>query len=399
MHVLNMNPLTSRRPMGRLGGRATAALLAVGVVGLSSAPAVLAANTLTITSSYPGVVVAPGSRVSFNINITTSPAARVNLSVNGVPSGWTATLEGGGYVVNEVQTDGKTAVAVRLDVSVPAGASGTSTITVTGTGLGQTVNLPLDVTAQAQAGGDVQLTTDVPSVQGSSSSSFDFTVTIHNNTPGDLTFAVAATGPTGWTVDAKLTSSTQAASTVVAAGSTAGVSVSASPPSGVAAGSYPINMVATAADKQYTQKLTVNITGSYQLAMSTPDQVLSNHGTTGTATKQQLVITNNGTAPVTNVKITDSAPTNWTVSFDKSTIDSIPAGQSATVTATITPSNDAITGDYQITFSASDDQSTTATTDIRFTVETSILGAIVGIILIALVFVGLGWVFRRYGRR
>lgn len=393
-----MRALKTNRMPGRLAGRLAAVVAALAIVGVS-APGALAANTLTLTSSYPGVVVAPGSHISFEINVQTTPAARVDLKLSGVPDGWTATMQGGGFVVNAVQTNGKDPVLVRLDIGIPDSASGTTHLIVTGSALGQTQTLGLDVTVQSQAGGDVQLTTDVPSVQGSASATFTFNVSIHNNTPGDLTFSVNATGPSGWTVDAKLTSSTQAASAVVAAGAVSGVSVTANPPDGVAAGSYPIQLVATAAGKDYTQQLTVNVTGSYSLSMTTPDQVLSNHGNAGSATTQQIVISNDGTAPVTNVKVSATPPTNWTITFDKQTIDSIAAGQTATVTATVTPSSDAITGDYNISFAASDDQSTSASLAIRFTVETSIIGAVVGIALIVLVFVGLWWVFRRYGRR
>jgi uncharacterized membrane protein len=387
------------RAVGRFTGRLAIPLLALALAGLS-APAAFAADTLSLTTQYPAIVVAPGSHFSFDISVKSSPAARVGLKVSGVPTGWTATLQGGGFVIDAVQTNGKDAVSVRLDVTVPTSASGTTHLSVTGTALGQTETLPLDVTVQSSAGGDVSLTTDVPSVQGAASSTFTFNLTIHNETAGDLTFSVNATGPTGWTVDAKLTSSSQAASAIVTAGNTSGVSVTANPPDGVAAGSYPIEVVATAGDKQIKQELTVNITGSYTLAMSTPDQVLSNHGTTGAAAQQQIVVTNNGTAEVTNVKLTATAPTNWKVDFgDKATIPSIPAGQSVTVTANVTPSNDAITGDYQITFRATSDQSSTASVDIRFTVETSLLWGALGIILIVAVFVGLWWVFRRYGRR
>jgi uncharacterized membrane protein len=384
--------------LSRAAGRFAVALLALAFVGLS-APGALAADSLTLTSSYPGVVVAPGSHISFNIDVKSSPAARVDLNLSGVPSGWTATMQGGGFVVNAVQTNGKDAVTVRLDLGIPSSASGTSHVTVIGQAFGQTVSLGLDVTVQSQAGGDVQLTTDVPSVQGSSSTNFTFNVAIHNNTPSDLTFTVAATGPTGWTVDAKLSSSAQAASAVVTAGAVGSVTVSATPPDGVAAGSYPIQLVATSGGKEYTQDLTINVTGSYTLTMSTPDQVLSTHGAAGTATQQQIVVTNGGTAPVTNVKVNATQPTNWKIDFDKATIASIAPGQTATVTATITPSSDAITGDYNLSFSATSDQSTTANLSIRFTVETSIVGALVGIALIVLVFVGLWWVFRRYGRR
>jgi len=68
------------------------------------------------------------------------------------------------------------------------------------------------------------------------------------------------------------------------------------------------------------------------------------------------------------------------------------------VTARITPSGDAIAGDYAITFNAKADQAS-ASQDIRFTVQTSLVWAIIGAALIVGVAAGLWWVFQRYGRR
>jgi uncharacterized membrane protein len=362
------------------------------------APAVSAADALSLTTPYPAVVVTPGSKVGFDLAVKTNAAARVDLKVSGVPTGWTATLQGGGFVVDAVHTDGKAATSVRLEVDVPATASGTSHLVVEATGNGQVVDLGLDIRVSAE-GGDVSLTTDVTKLHDTSTATFTFNLTIHNDTPQDQTFVVTATGPTAWTVSTRLTGQSQVASAVVRAGTTAAVSVSAQAPDGTAAGDYPIDVVATAGDKQLTQQLTVEITGSYTISMATPDQVLSSSGTAGAVTTQQLTITNNGSAPVTNVKLTATAPTNWKVTFDKDTIDTIPAGEPVTVTASITPSADAIAGDYQITFRASSAENTRSSLDIRFTVQTSLLWAIVGIILIGAVFGGLWWVFRRYGRR
>ena len=64
----------------------------------------------------------------------------------------------------------------------------------------------------------------------------------------------------------------------------------------------------------------------------------------------------------------------------------------------MTPSNQAIAGDYVATFTATASQ-TTASQDIRYTIDTSLTWAIVGIGLIVLAFLGLGWVFQRFGRR
>jgi len=76
----------------------------------------------------------------------------------------------------------------------------------------------------------------------------------------------------------------------------------------------------------------------------------------------------------------------------------VPAKQSVNVVAHLTPSGEAIAGDYVTTFTATAPVAT-ATTDIRITIETSLLWGIVGIGLIAIVLVGLLWTFRRFGRR
>ncbi|HEY2917129.1 MAG TPA: NEW3 domain-containing protein [Candidatus Limnocylindrales bacterium] len=378
--------------------RRLAALGAAGIIAATLAPAALAADGLTITTPYPAVAVSPGSKVSFDLSIKTTTAARVAVSLSGAPSGWTATLQGGGFIVNAVQTDGKTAASATVDVSVPDDAAGKVTLVVTGTAGSETVTLPLELTIQASTG-DVTMDADIPSQKGASNATFTFNLTLANNTPQDITFGVAATGPDGWTVTAQIAGTAQAATAVVKAGSTSAVSVTVNPPDAVTAGQYPIAVTASGGSKQIETDLQVEITGSYSMSMSTPNQVLSNHGSAGHSTTQQLTLTNGGTAPITNVTLTATPPTNWKVTFDQPTIASIAANQTVTVNATIIPTTDAIAGDYDLTFNASADQGSTATTDIRFTVETSLEWAIVGAALIVLVFAGLWWVFRRYGRR
>ena len=82
----------------------------------------------------------------------------------------------------------------------------------------------------------------------------------------------------------------------------------------------------------------------------------------------------------------------------RSTIDSIDPAGTATVTATILPSGDAVAGDYVVTVTTANDQ-TTGNAQIRFTVETSPIWAIVGIVVIVAILGGLFYVFRTYGRR
>src|SRR6185436_19074043 len=107
-----------------------------------------------------------------------------------------------------------------------------------------------------------------------------------------------------------------------------------------------------------------------------------------------------GTAPITGVTLTASPPTNWEVTIDPTTVDAIAPTETATLTATITPSGEAVAGDYVVSFTANAaEASATDTAQIRFTVETSPLWAIIGLGIIVLILAGLFYVFRTYGRR
>ncbi|MEO8639584.1 MAG: NEW3 domain-containing protein [Chloroflexota bacterium] len=384
------------------GRRRGAPLAAIGLLLSSTfalAPAALAAG-LTLSTPYPSVVVGPGTTVGFDIAVAGNANEQVSLTVSGVPADWTATLRGGGYVVNGIQTDANGSATVRLELKIPGtAADGSSKVTVSASAGAASATLPLTVQLSAAAAGDVTLTSDYPSLQGVSGTSFTFNFNLHNDSAEDLTFAVTAVGPEGWEVNATLTGQAQAASAVLKASGSAGVSVSVKPPTDVAPGTYDVNVRATVGDRTIDAKPTVVITGTNALTLSTPDQRLSNSGAAGSSITQQLVVHNDGTQPLENVVLSATAPTDWTVTFGPSeTIASIAANQDATITATLVPSNDAIAGDYVVSYKATA-ANATGSVEIRMTIETSPLFGFVGLALIALVLFGLWWVFQRYGRR
>jgi len=371
----------------------------VAISALAFAPASVAAS-LSLSTPYPSVVVAPGSKVSFDITVQAAAAQQVAVATSAVPAGWTATLRGGGYVVAGVETDAAGKASIRLDLTIPtAAADATSKLSVTASSGGARAALPITVQVTSAAAGDLTLSSDFPSLRGPTTTKFTFNLTLANDTAEDLTYAVTAVGPDGWTVDATLTGQSQAASAVVKAGSSAAISVSAQPSSQASAGSYPIDVRATAGERTIDAKLTVEITGSNAMTLTTPDQRLSNSGSAGSAITQQIVLRNDGTSELQGMKLSATTPTDWKVTFAPSdTVASIAAGQSATVTATITPSSDAIAGDYVVTFNANG-TAANGSVDIRVTIETSPLWGFFGLGLIAIVVFGLLWVFQRYGRR
>jgi uncharacterized membrane protein len=371
----------------------------MGLALLAGASATSAADTITLSTPFPAVAVAPGATPGFDISITTGEPTRVGLVVGRVPDGWTAVLRGGGFTVDGVESDGtRTPTKVTLNVTVPANATGTHSLDVKGTTAGgASSTLTVDIRVTPNAAGDVTLTTDTPQLKGASNTTFSFSLTLTNDTPDDLPFSVAASGPDGWVVTAQIGSQTQAASVVVKAGSTSAVTVSAKPSQGAAAGTYPILVDATSGSRSAKADLAVEVTGSYSLSLSTSDQRLNLNATAGNISDLTLTLTNTGTASVEGAAMTATAPTGWTVEFDPLTV-TVPAGQTVNVVAHVKPSGDAIAGDYVTTFKATAPVAT-ASTDIRITIETSLLWGIIGIGLIAIVLIGLLWVFRRYGRR
>ena len=92
---------------------------------------------LFLMSDYPAVTLRPGetSTVSLRLQNYDMAPERLALSVSGVPTGWTATLMGGGQPVAAAMpaTNSSVSLSLRLDVPKDA-AMGTQTLTVSAAG-------------------------------------------------------------------------------------------------------------------------------------------------------------------------------------------------------------------------------------------------------------------------
>ncbi|HEX5722240.1 MAG TPA: NEW3 domain-containing protein [Acidimicrobiia bacterium] len=364
-----------------------------------SSPAAAQTTSFSLSTPYPGLTVEPGDTAGFDLALSADSTAAVNLAVDGVPEDWIATFRGAGFVINQVTVGPELAPELRLDVIVPSGtADGDYPMTITASGGGATASLPVTVTVQGGAGGSVTLTPEFPGLRGPASSTFTFNVDVRNDTASEVQLELAAEGPIGWTVDARPQAASQASSITVESGSTGRVTVTATPPSTVEAGLYDLRVTARGGGVDSEAALQVEITGSFSMELTTPDQRLNADVTAGSPTQFPLVILNTGSGDLANVALTATPPAGWEVTFDTESITTVPAGDFAQVTATITPSTEAIAGDYSITFRANTDQAD-ASMDVRSTVSPSAFGGLVGIGLILLTLAALAWVFRRFGRR
>ncbi|HEY3336411.1 MAG TPA: NEW3 domain-containing protein [Candidatus Limnocylindrales bacterium] len=394
----------SLRASGNPGLRRVASRVAL-VVGLLAsvagplAPSAAAAGGVSITTPFPAVVAEPGSTASFKLAIDVASSRQVGLRTDGLPSGWTARFRGGGLTIDGAYVTAGSTPDVTLDVEIPEGtAAGTTNLRVTAAGGGGTDTLALTVRVADAAAGDVTMTSDFPELKGTTDTSFTFSVTLKNDTASETTFNMSVTGPEGWTVDAKPSGQAQATTITVKPGSTGTITVTAKASADTQAGTYPITLTTSGGGKDASIDLAATITGTYTLTLTTPNNVLSTTANAGSESSLALALGNSGSAPVTGVALSASAPTDWKVEFSPATLDAVPPGDPTPVTAKITPSSNAIAGDYEITLTAKGAEATDDVV-IRVRVETPQLWWIVGVALIVAVFAGLYWVFRTYGRR
>lgn len=353
---------------------------------------------LSLSTPYPRVAIEAGDQASFDLTLTAPEPTDLALATSGLPSGWSATFRGGGFEIDGV-TAAPTAPEVTLDVTVPADTlEGAYDFVVSAEGGGVSLTLDLQVRVSAQAGGEVTLTPDFPGLRVPAGETASFSVELRNDTPSDLQFELESAGPAGWDVSAQPSTEPQAATIQVDSGSSATIDVDATSIPRTEAGQYTISVQATAPETQVQAEMIVEIVGSFSLDLTTTDQRLSTDVSADGSSDVELVLTNTGTAPIQGVELSAQPPSEWEVTFAEPVIGEVDAGQSVTAVATVTPSDQAIAGDYVITFSANSDQAD-AEVDIRTTVNPSPLWGFIGIALIALTLAALAWVFRRFGRR
>jgi len=374
--------------------------LAAGALAMGAGSAG-AAGVVTITTPFPSVEAQPGSTVKLDLDISSSAVDAVDLSVDGLPDGWQATLRGGGFVIHSVTAmpDAPTTADLELVVA-PTTKPGKYPITITGrdaTGAISTTSVTLDVVEQVNAG--VGIVADFPSLSGDPGSAFTYNLTITNNTPEEQTFTFDPTAPQGWTVSASPTAESRAETVSIDAGGDSSVKVTATPPDTADEGSYPIDVTVTSANAATGQiELQAEVTGTPTLAMSTADERLDVSGHADSEKRIPLIVGNTGSAALESVKLAGTAPTGWDVSFEPNVVDSVQPNETAQVTAVVKPSSDAVAGDYALSVRASAG-SESSNLDLRYTVESSRTLGVIAIVVIVAAIAALAGVFLRFGRR
>ena len=385
---------------------AFAAVMMALIMFWGSRTTVHAAGGLSLSTEYPGVTITPGETLNITLTLTNTSGSPVNadVAIASLPDGWEGYLQGGDYEVNEVHVGtASEGTQLTLHLTVPdALEEGTYTVQVDAD-VNEEIydSLTLSFEVNEVNAGAGSFTTEYPEQEGTAGTSFSFSTTLINNGLSTESYSLSSSAPSGWQVSfVPSDESTSVASIEVESSTSQGLTVEVVPPEGVEAGEYDISCSAVSASETLTTDLKVVITGTYGISLSTPDVRLSFDSQANKDTDVTLTVTNTGNEELQNVTLTSSLPSGWEVTYDveDGIIDSIAAGSSAQVVATVTPSSEAITGDYVATFTAETDEATSSA-EFRVSVKTSTLWGFVAVLIILCVAAGLVYVFRKYGRR
>lgn len=358
---------------------------------------------LSLGTSYPEIGVQPGESVNLTLTLKNYglPPGVVRVQVAEAPQGWQASLIGGGRLVRAVYLapDGEATLTLRLQPPKEV-KPGTYRFLVRAEGLGQVANLPIGLVVGQGLPQRLSLEAELPILKGPPTSSFRYRVTLKNESDRDLLVSLEYEAPKGWQVTfTPAFSSQQVTSLPIKAGESKDLDVEVSLPKDTKADTYGLTLRAAAGEAKAELALTLEVTGRPEVRFTTKEGRLSGQVVAGRENAVKLVVKNEGSAPAKNLSFSAMEPSGWEVKFEPDKLDALEPGQEQEVTAHIKPSPKAVTGDYMVTLSLSGSDGLSESLDYRATVVRSSLWGLVGVGIMAVALLVLGFAVNRFGRR
>jgi uncharacterized membrane protein len=354
-------------------------------------------DSILLYTPYRKIAVPPGQSVDYTVNLinNSSEVMTADISLKGLPSGWSYSLKAGAFNIRQLSVLPKQKENINLKVDVPLKVNkGSYHFQVMA---GTLYALPLTITVSEQGDFKTEFTSDQANMQGNSSATFTFQAVLRNRTADKQLYALMADPPRGWNIIFKANYK-QVTSVEVNANSNTNLTIEVDPPDMSEAGTYKIPVRAATNATFSDLGLEVVITGSYAMELTTPAGLLSTSITAGNTRRVELVVKNTGSAELRDIQLSANSPRDWEVLFDPKKIDKLEAGKTASVYASIKASKKAIAGDYAINIEAKTPESASKTT-FRIAVKTPMIWGWVGVLIIFGALGSVYYLFRKYGRR
>ena len=372
--------------------------------GVAPAPAEEAKSDvkgLFLLTDYPAISVRPGTTATISLRLQNyaMPPERLQISVAGVPQGWTSTIVGGGQPIEAVLPATNASVSFELRLDIPKDAAmGTTNLTVTAKGAA-TITLPVVVTLVKDLPAKLTLTPALPELRGTSRSTFEYQLSVKNESGKRIVVNLSATAPPNFEVSFTEQYGSQELNALpLDAGQSKDVKLKIRPPNTVSTGQHKVTARAVAEDANVTAELGLDITGTPKLELAGREGLLSARASAGQETTIPVIVANTGTAPAEAVELSGSGPSGWKIEFDPKTVERIPPNENKEVQARFTPTAKAVAGDYVATVRAAA-RGETASQTFRVAVATSTQWGIIGVGIIGVALLVLVGAVSRFGRR
>jgi len=357
---------------------------------------------LWLTTDFPSLQLRAGEDASLALTIYNYglDPQRTTLTMAGAPVEWKAQIQGNGKPVSAAFVDLNGRASLDLKLNIPANAKpGPYKIVLDAVGDNAKSELAIAIDLAPPLAAKLTATPKFPVLKGSPKSSFDFDVTLKNESSSPQLVNLAAAVPTGFTTTFKEQYATQELTSLpLKAGDSQEMTVSVKPAPNVAAGRYPVSVSFKGDKASASADLTLDVSGQPSVVLTGAEDRLSGTAYAGKRQSFPLVLRNDGSAAATNIALSATPPSGWTVDFDPKTVPQLAAAGTQKVNATVTPGAQAIAGDYVVSMDAAGD-GFDQTASYRVTVETSTLWGVTGLAVIGAALLVLVGAVGRFGRR
>lgn len=355
------------------------------------------AKDLSLYTPNTRISAPPGASIDYTIDIIneSSVVRNENLSVTGLPSTWTYTLQSGSYHIDRIAVLPGEKKSLKLKVEVPFQVNkGIQTFYVNAI---NTTSLPLSINVTEKGAAESELSTTQNNMQGDNSATLTYKATLRNRTAEKQHYSLRGDVPRGWNLtfkaDFKAVTSVE-----LEPNSTKELTIELKPSATTAPGVYTIPVKALTGATAAALDLEAVVTGSYAGQLTTPDGRVSTSARAGREKELDLVLRNTGTSTLHNLELRSNLPANWELRFEPEQQDSLQAGETAHVKAYLKPHKNAIPGDYVTSLELRNPEINTKVS-YRVTIKTPALWGWLGVLLILGALGGLVLMFRKYGRR
>jgi len=367
----------------------------IGIITFSG-QSIIASDNIELYTPNTKISIPPGESVSYNIDVVNKSQVtkKCNISITDIPKTWNYFLKSGAYNIQQISILPGEKKTLSLKIEIPLKVNKGNYYFNVNAG-GATLKLIINVSKQGSY--ETEFTSEQANMEGHSKSTFSFKTNLKNRTGEKQLYSLKSKTPRGWRVTFK-PDYKQATSVEIEPNKTKIITIDITPPQNISAGIYKIPVTAMTNFTSADLELEVVVTGTYEMEMNTPSGLVSTRITAGSEKKTELIITNTGSALLSDVKLNASKPSGWEVTFEPKEVTSIESGKQANIVATIKAAKKAIAGDYVTNINATTPEVSSKLT-FRVSVKTPMIWGWVGILIIFIAIGSIIYLFRKYGRR